>query len=109
MRTTLSLDDVMLELAARHAKLRGVSLGKAVSDLLRKGLNAPTPTEEKDGLVVFRLPADLPQCYHGRGVSHRGRRRMKGYLLDTNLLVALLWPSHENHAVARQWFTRHRT
>lgn len=31
------------ELAARQAKLRGVSLGKTVSDLLRKGLNASTP------------------------------------------------------------------
>lgn len=33
---------------------------------------------------------------------------MKGYLLDTNLLVALLWPSHEQHGVALKWFTRHR-
>jgi toxin-antitoxin system PIN domain toxin len=34
---------------------------------------------------------------------------VKGYLLDTNLLVALLWPSHERHALALKWFTRHRT
>ena len=33
---------------------------------------------------------------------------MKGYLLDTNLLIALLWPSHERHALALKWFTRHR-
>ena len=33
---------------------------------------------------------------------------MKGYLLDTNLLIALLWPSHEQHDRALQWFTRHR-
>ncbi len=33
---------------------------------------------------------------------------MKGYLLDTNLLIALLWPSHERHDVALKWFTRHR-
>lgn len=33
---------------------------------------------------------------------------MKGYLLDTNLLIALLWPSHEKHDLARKWFTRHR-
>jgi hypothetical protein len=60
MRTTLTLDDDVLELAARQAKLRGVSLGKAVSDLLRKGLNASTPAQEKGGLVVFRLPEDSP-------------------------------------------------
>lgn len=33
---------------------------------------------------------------------------MKGYLLDTNLLIALLWPSHERHEVALKWFARHR-
>ena len=33
---------------------------------------------------------------------------MRGYLLDTNLLIALLWPSHEHHALAVTWFTRHR-
>ncbi len=61
MRTTLTLDDDILELAARQAKLRGVSLGKAVSDLLRRGLSAPTPSRSKDGLVVFQLPADSPK------------------------------------------------
>lgn len=33
---------------------------------------------------------------------------MKGYLLDTNLLIALLWSSHEKHDLALRWFTRHR-
>lgn len=61
MRTTLTLDDDVLELAARQAKLRGVSLGKTVSDLMRKGLNASTPALDEDGLVVFLLPADSPK------------------------------------------------
>jgi len=61
MRTTLTLDDDVLELAARQAKLRGVSLGKTVSDLMRKGLSASTPAQDKDGLVVFQLPADSPK------------------------------------------------
>lgn len=33
---------------------------------------------------------------------------MNGYLLDTNLLIALLWPSHDRHDLALKWFTRHR-
>jgi toxin-antitoxin system PIN domain toxin len=33
---------------------------------------------------------------------------MKGYLLDTNLLIALLWPAHERHDRAIEWFIRHR-
>lgn len=61
MRTTLTLDDDVLELAARQAKLRGVSLGQTVSDLMRKGLNASTPTQDKGGVVVFHLPADSPK------------------------------------------------
>lgn len=34
---------------------------------------------------------------------------MNGYLLDTNVLIALLWPSHAHHALAVRWFTRHRS
>ena len=60
MRTTLRLDDDVFELAARQAKLRRVSLGKAVSDLIRKGLKAQAQVRRKGGLVVFDLPADSP-------------------------------------------------
>ncbi len=34
---------------------------------------------------------------------------MNGYLLDTNVLIALLWPSHAHHTRAVRWFTRHRS
>ena len=61
MRTTLTLDDDVAHLAARLAKARGRSLGKTVSDLVRRGLNAPTPSQDKDGLVVFQLPKDSPK------------------------------------------------
>jgi toxin-antitoxin system PIN domain toxin len=30
-------------------------------------------------------------------------------LLDTNLLIALLWPSHERHDMAVKWFSRQRS
>ena len=32
----------------------------------------------------------------------------EGYLLDTNLLIALLWPAHAQHASAVTWFATHR-
>ncbi len=57
----MNLDDDIAELAARQAKARGLSLGKTVSDLVRRGLNAPTPSQGKGGLVVFQLPSDSPQ------------------------------------------------
>jgi len=33
---------------------------------------------------------------------------MRGYLLDTNVLVALLWPAHAHHELAVKWFANHR-
>ncbi|MDN5862527.1 MAG: VapC toxin family PIN domain ribonuclease [Salinisphaera sp.] len=29
---------------------------------------------------------------------------MSGYLLDVNMLIALTWPTHMHHGVARAWF-----
>jgi hypothetical protein len=31
---------------------------------------------------------------------------MKGYLLDVNVLLALAWPNHPQHATAHEWFGR---
>jgi uncharacterized protein len=33
---------------------------------------------------------------------------MKVCLLDSNMLIALFWPSHERHHLALKWFVRHR-
>ena len=61
MRTTITLDDDIVAVVARHAKLRGVSLGKTISDLVRRGLSAPTPSQDRSGLVMFHLPEDSPK------------------------------------------------
>jgi hypothetical protein len=60
VRTTIALDDDLFDLVRRQAKLRGLSLGKTVSDLVRRGLTAPTPSQDRGGLIVFQLPADSP-------------------------------------------------
>ena len=77
MRTTLTLDDDILELAGRRAKARGLSLGRMVSDLVRRGLNAPTASREQGGIVVFQLPADSPQVTMEdvRRIEAEGARR----------------------------------
>jgi hypothetical protein len=77
MRTTLTLDDDILEIAARQAKLRGTSLSKTVSDLLRRGLSAPTPSQEKGGIVIFKLPADSARVTTDevRRIEAEGARR----------------------------------
>jgi hypothetical protein len=58
MRTTLNLDDEVFELARGYARSRSLALGKAVSELVRKGLRAPTPTRMVNGLMVFDVPRD---------------------------------------------------
>ena len=60
VRTTVTLDDDVLALAKRQARLRGQSLGKTLSDLVRRGLTAPTAAQERDGVVMFVLPEDSP-------------------------------------------------
>ncbi|MGH9493897.1 MAG: hypothetical protein ACRD3B_02780 [Candidatus Sulfotelmatobacter sp.] len=56
MRTTLNLEDSVLEELKEYAERRSVALGKAASDLLRKGLNSKTPTRRVNGFVVFDIP-----------------------------------------------------
>jgi Family of unknown function (DUF6364) len=61
VRTTLSLDDDILEQAKRYAEDRSLSLGKAVSELVRRALTTPRPTRTVNGLQVFDLPVDSPR------------------------------------------------
>ena len=60
MRTTIQLDDDVYELVRRLANNRKVSLGQAVSDLVRKGLSTQGRIRSEQGLVVFDLPEDSP-------------------------------------------------
>jgi hypothetical protein len=50
------LDDDILEKAAMRAKMLNISLGKAVSDLARRGLQVAPPVKQENGLVVFDPP-----------------------------------------------------
>ena len=60
MRTTLTLEDDAAEMAHRHARRRRISLGKAVSDLIRKGVRRPLATVDRNGLKVARLSEGSP-------------------------------------------------
>jgi len=56
MRTTLSLDEDVFRLVKSYAENRSLAMGKAVSELVRRGLNAPVNTRLVNGLVVFDVP-----------------------------------------------------
>jgi len=49
MRTTLSIDDEVLELVKRYAADRAMPVGEAVSELIRKAFRTPTPTKMVNG------------------------------------------------------------
>lgn len=57
MRTTVSVDDDVLDAVREVADAHGVPIGRVISDLLRKALN-PTPrlSTGSDGLPVLTVP-----------------------------------------------------
>jgi hypothetical protein len=60
MRTTLALDDDVLEQVKRFAEDRRMSLGRAASELIRRGVSRPVPTRMVNGLHVFDPPSESP-------------------------------------------------
>lgn len=61
MRTTLNIDDDVLKAAKEYAERRSVGLGKAVSDLVRRGMASRRLTRMVNGVHVVDLPADSPR------------------------------------------------
>ena len=61
MRTTLNLDDDVVELLKGYAESRSVALGKAASELMRKGFSVRTPTRLVNGFVIFDVPPGGPK------------------------------------------------
>ena len=59
MRTTLDIDDSLLAIARVRAREKGISIGAAVSEIMRRGLEVPR-TRSKRGFPVFQLPLDAP-------------------------------------------------
>ena len=60
MRTTLSIDDDVLQAARALAAARGVSVGAIVSELARKGLKPSAPVAYRDDFPVFEIGESAP-------------------------------------------------
>lgn len=59
MRTTLQIDDDVLEAARAIADAEQIPIGAALSRLARRGLRSATPITGTD-LPMFDVPADAP-------------------------------------------------
>ncbi len=55
MRTTLNIDDDVFELARSLADARRVSIGRALSELARRGVKARRPSVSRSGFHVFAV------------------------------------------------------
>ncbi|MFZ0632112.1 MAG: hypothetical protein WAM56_12535 [Acidobacteriaceae bacterium] len=60
MRTTLAIDDDVLEEVKQYAAQRDISLGKAATDLIRRGISQPLNLRCIDGIYVPVLPPNTP-------------------------------------------------
>jgi len=60
-RTTLQIEDDAINVAKVHAARHRLTLGQAVSELVRRAAELPLVTEERSGLRVLRLNPRSPK------------------------------------------------
>lgn len=60
MRTTLNLENDAAEAVQAYSKDRQVSLGKAASELIRRGAAYQIGVRKVNGFPMFDVPADFP-------------------------------------------------
>lgn len=58
MRTTLTLDDDVAAAAKALMEATGKTLGKVVSELMRRGLRSEQAVRRHKGIPTFDVPAD---------------------------------------------------
>jgi hypothetical protein len=61
MKISLDLDDDVLDLLKDYAEDRSVALGKAASELVRRGLGAPVRTRLVNSFHAIVLPVNSPK------------------------------------------------
>ena len=60
-RTTLQLEGDAMKVAKAHAQRHRLTLGRAVSELVRKAAERPLVTEDRSGLRILRLNRRSPK------------------------------------------------
>jgi len=61
MRITVDIDDDTLLLVKKYMEAWRVPLGKALSGLVRQGLNSSVPTPRVNGLLIFDPKNESPR------------------------------------------------
>ena len=66
MRTTLALEPDAMEAIRAYSREHQVSLAKAASELIRRGVRYQLGTRLENGLPVFDVPDDFPAITSGQ-------------------------------------------
>lgn len=69
MRTTVTIDDDLLEVARQMAEARGETLGQVLSRLVRRGLEPRVAAAGDGGLPTFPVEPDAPVIPGSRAVE----------------------------------------
>jgi hypothetical protein len=56
MRTTITMDEETAVIATQYARANGLSLSKAISELIQRAAHPPTRIKHVDGFPVLDLP-----------------------------------------------------
>ena len=67
MRTTVTLDDDVFEIAQAQAQASGNRLGAVLSMMVRRGLQTNEATTNRRGLPVFKIRSGAKTIPTGRG------------------------------------------
>jgi hypothetical protein len=65
MRTTIQIEDDVLDAAKELARLDGKTIGQVISDLARRGLRPAPQDATRDGFPMFQVAEDAPVISEG--------------------------------------------
>ena len=104
MRTTLDIADDVLAAAKAIGKEQGKSAGVVLSELARAGLRKPVRVASGTAFLCSRV--GMGHTRHAGNRQRASRRGALSYLLDVNVLIALVDSAHVRHDAANDWFDR---
>ncbi len=88
MRTTINIDDDVLKLARALADARRISLGAAVSYLVRRGATARMPHRIRNGFHTFATELET-------GMKRFGPEDIRRAMDEEDLSTAPFFSNHE--------------
>ena len=109
MRANVNLDADAYTFATTYASAKGIPLGAAISELLRRAEDAPAPptsvlTVSRRGFLVRSGTGRVVTLRWSKSCPKMTLSKCPIHLLDVNVVVALLDQLHIHNAIVDEWF-----